>query len=199
METAPCPRRSPRRSDTGRSRQTVALSATSPYGHALADLARPALGLSRAWPDRIADNSGCRAISGSALAPPTSAGRGCRGAGHRRRIPSSVGRDRCHLLVPCLRYRTPGGVSLFCGVRGCLGFLLRAIAFNFYRPHEPSSGPLLFCRCCKPSGARASRKPHWVVVVGRVQSVARAILAGDSVVNVTRAYNRASTQGQKRK
>ena len=69
MEAAPCPRRSPRRSDTVRSRPTVALSATGPYTHALADLARSALGLSRAWPDRVADGFGHRAATGPALAP----------------------------------------------------------------------------------------------------------------------------------
>src|ERR1022692_1361781 len=142
MEAAFCPRRSPRRSDTGRSRQTAALSAASPCGHALADLARPVVDLSRAWPDRVADDLDYRAISGHANAPPSSAGRDCRGARHRRRVPSSFGLARCYLLALCLRYRTPGGLPLRCRLRGWAGFLLRAIAFDLSRPHKPPRRPL---------------------------------------------------------
>ena len=127
MEAAPCPRRSPRRSNTVRSRQAAAQSATSPYGHALADLACPALGLSRAWPDRVADDLGYRAISGHAYAPPISAGRGCGGAGHRRRVPSSFGRARCHLLA---LFSIIERRDVYRFVAGCTG----ALAFCFGPP-----------------------------------------------------------------
>ena len=66
---------------------------------------------------------GYRAVSGPALAPPTPAGRGCRGAGHRHRVPSSFGRDRCHLLALCRRSSNAGRfIALSAGCAVALAF-----------------------------------------------------------------------------
>ena len=73
LEAAARPRRSPRRGDTGRSRQAIAVPATRPHCHPLADLTGIALGLGRARPDRVTGDFGHRAVTGPAHAPPAAA------------------------------------------------------------------------------------------------------------------------------
>ena len=197
MEAPPRPRRSPRRSGAGRSRPPATLPAAGPCAHAVADLTCPALGLSRAWPGRVADGSGHRAVAGSALAPPAFASRDCPWTGYRHRVPSGLGRADRRFLALRRRHRAPGGIPLHCGLRRCAGFLLRARPRDLYRPHEPARGPVLYRCCCEPHGAGTRHNPCGLVFVGGVRSGAGPVLAGRGVVNVNRVHGRAHTQGER--
>ena len=89
-------------------------------------------------------------------------GWGCRGVGHRHRVPSSFGRADRHLLALCLFHRASGDVSLCRRLRRCARFLFWATACNRLSAARASIGGLSFT-------ANVASHPH-AQVAGPVSS-----------------------------